>query len=238
MESEDELALGGDRSPDPDTFSILFHFGYQFIKLQMANRQSTVEQSLMQPFTVMATSFNPAGDGGVVMSEDAAGGGDVNPFRHGGHDHSDTCQRRLQPIQGCAKATGSASATSLTLEVENPLLAATAVADKGMNRWVSNGKVGTQGIEASMTAGVDRFRPSAATLAFRPGQHIQFGAMREKADIAVTLGAIIWRFRLQSARTATLPKEVMPPTADATTVFGQDVGAQADKDKQYAFEGS
>ncbi len=142
MESEDEFALGGNGSPDPDAFGILFHFGYQFIKLQMANRQSTVEQSLMQPLAVMAAAFNPAGDGGVVMVEDAAGGGDVNPFRYGGHDHGDTCQRRLQLIQGGAKAAGSASATNLTLEVENALLAATAVADKGMNRWVSNGKVG------------------------------------------------------------------------------------------------
>jgi hypothetical protein len=62
--------------------------------------------------------------------------------------------------------------------------------------------------------------------------------MREKADIAITLGAIIWRFRLQSARAVTLPKKVMPPTADATTVFGQDVDGQAKKDEQYAFEGS
>jgi hypothetical protein len=89
MESEDKLALGGDRGPDPDTFGILFHFGHQFVQLQMANGQSTVEQSLMQPFTVMATAFNPAGDGGVVMTEDATGGGDVNPFRHGSHDHGD-----------------------------------------------------------------------------------------------------------------------------------------------------
>ena len=33
MESEDEFALGGNRRLDPDAFSILFHFGYQFIKL-------------------------------------------------------------------------------------------------------------------------------------------------------------------------------------------------------------
>ncbi len=48
-----------------------------------------MEQSLVQSFAVMATSFNPAGDGGVVVAEDAAGGGDVNPFRHGSHDHGD-----------------------------------------------------------------------------------------------------------------------------------------------------
>ena len=74
QEREDEFALGGDRGPDPDTFGILFHFGHQFIKLQMANRQSTVEQSLMQPITVMAAAFNPAGDSGVVVAKDAAGG--------------------------------------------------------------------------------------------------------------------------------------------------------------------
>ena len=55
----------------------------------MADRQSTVEQSLMQPFAVLATAFNPAGDGGVVMFEDTGGGRDVNPLRHGGHDHGD-----------------------------------------------------------------------------------------------------------------------------------------------------
>jgi hypothetical protein len=43
----------------------------------------------MQPFAVVAAGFNPAGDSGVVMVEDAAGGGDVNPFRHGSHDHGD-----------------------------------------------------------------------------------------------------------------------------------------------------
>ncbi len=37
----------------------------------------------------MAASFNPVGDSGVMMVEDAVGGGDVNPFRHGGHDHGD-----------------------------------------------------------------------------------------------------------------------------------------------------
>jgi len=89
MKSKDELALGSNRGPDPDAFGILFHFGYQFIELQMANGQSPVEQSLMQPFTVLATAFNPAGDSGVVMVEDASGGGDVNPFRHGSHDHGD-----------------------------------------------------------------------------------------------------------------------------------------------------
>jgi hypothetical protein len=62
--------------------------------------------------------------------------------------------------------------------------------------------------------------------------------VREKADIAITLGAIIWRFRLQSARTATLPTEVIPPVAEATAVFGPDVDGQADKDKQDTFEGS
>ncbi len=89
VESEDELALGSDSGPDPDTFGILFHFGHQFIELQMANGQSTMEQSLMQSFAVLAAAFNPAGDGGMVMVEDASGGGDVNPFRHGGHDHGD-----------------------------------------------------------------------------------------------------------------------------------------------------
>jgi len=43
MESEDKLALGSDCGPDPDAFGILFHFGYQFIELQMANGQSMVE---------------------------------------------------------------------------------------------------------------------------------------------------------------------------------------------------
>ena len=43
MKSEDEFALGGDCSPDPDAFGILFYFGYQFIKLQMADGQSPVE---------------------------------------------------------------------------------------------------------------------------------------------------------------------------------------------------
>jgi hypothetical protein len=62
--------------------------------------------------------------------------------------------------------------------------------------------------------------------------------MREKADIAITLGAIIWRFRLQSARTAALPTEVIPPAAEATAVLGPDVDGQADKDKQDTFEGS
>ena len=89
-----------------------------------------------------------------------------------------------------------------------------------------------------MAAGVDRLRTSTRTLTFRPGQHIQFGAMGEKADIAITLGAIIWRFRLQSARTATLPTEVIPPAAEATAVFGPDVNGQADKYEQCTFEGS
>jgi hypothetical protein len=47
MKSKDELALGDNGGPDPDAFSILFHFGHQFIKLQKADGQSTVEELLM-----------------------------------------------------------------------------------------------------------------------------------------------------------------------------------------------
>ena len=143
MKSEDELALGSDCGPDPDAFGILFDFGYQFIQLQVADGQSTVEQSLMQPFTVMAAAFNPAGDGGMVMVEDTGGGGDVNAFRHGGHDHGDPRNWSFQPIQGCAKTTGSAATTSLTLEVADTLLATTTVAYQSVNLRVSNGEVGT-----------------------------------------------------------------------------------------------
>ena len=38
-----------------------------------------------------------------------------------------------------------------------------------------------------MTAGIDRLWTTAGALAFGPGQHIQFGAMGEKADITITL---------------------------------------------------
>ena len=68
MESEDEFALGSNGRPNPDAFGIFFHLSHQFIKLQMADGQSTVEQSLMQSFAVLATAFNPAGDGGMVGS--------------------------------------------------------------------------------------------------------------------------------------------------------------------------
>lgn len=98
MKGEDELALGGDRSLDPDAFNILFHFGYQFILLEVADGQSAMKQSLMKPFTVPATSFNPMSDGGMVMAEDATGGGDVNAFRWGSHGHGNLAQRRLQPV--------------------------------------------------------------------------------------------------------------------------------------------
>ena len=64
-----------------------------------------------------------------------------------------------------------------------------------MNLWVNNSKVGAQWIEAGITTGVDLFGTTAATLTFRPGQHIQFGAMGEKADIAITLRALSRRFR-------------------------------------------
>ena len=37
MKSKDKFAMGGNSSPDPDAFGILFHFGYQFVQLQMAN---------------------------------------------------------------------------------------------------------------------------------------------------------------------------------------------------------
>jgi hypothetical protein len=126
----------------------------------------------------------------------------------------------------------------LTLEVADTLLAATAVADKGMNRWVSNGEVITQWIEAGVTAGINDFRPAAAALAIGPGQYIQFGALGEEGAIAITLRALSRRLRLQVAWPASLAEEVMPPTADATTVFGPDVDDQADEDEQDTFEGS
>ena len=169
----------------------------------------------MQPFTMMAAPFNPAGDSGVVMVENSSGGGDVNAFRHGSHDHGDPRQRRFQPIQGCAETTGSATATRLTLEVADTLLATTTVADKGMNRRVSNSEVITGGIEASVTASVNRLWTAAAALAFRPGQHIQFGAMGEEADIAITLRTLNRRFRPQATWNSSLAEEVTPPAAEA-----------------------
>ena len=141
MGSKDKLALSSDCGPDPDAFGILFHFGHQFIQLQMADGQSTVEESLMGSFAEVASAFNPAGDVGVVVVEDAASGGDVNSFRHGSHDHGDPRQRCFQPIQGCAETTGSATATRLTLEIADTLLATTTVADKGMNRRIRDGEV-------------------------------------------------------------------------------------------------
>ena len=83
----------------------------------------------------------------------------------------------------------------MTLEAADTLLATTTVADKGVNRRVSNGEVITRWIEASMTAGFDRFGAAAATLALRPGQYFQLGALVEKADIAKTLRTLSRRFR-------------------------------------------
>jgi hypothetical protein len=74
MECQDEFALGSNRRPDPGAFGILFHPGHQFIQLQVANRQSTLEQSLVQSFAVVATAFRPACDGSVVMPKDTDGG--------------------------------------------------------------------------------------------------------------------------------------------------------------------
>jgi hypothetical protein len=62
--------------------------------------------------------------------------------------------------------------------------------------------------------------------------------MGEKADIAIALGALSRRLRLQVARTASLAKVVMLPAAEATAVFGPDVNGQADKYEQCTFEGS
>ena len=89
-----------------------------------------------------------------------------------------------------------------------------------------------------MAAGVDRFRPTAAALALRPGQYIEFGAMGEKADIAITLRALSRRFRPQTTRTASLAKVVTQPATEATAVFGPDVYGQADEDEQDTFDGS
>ena len=238
MESEDELALCSDRGPDPNTFGILFDFGHQFIQLQMADGQSPVEQSLMEAFTVLATAFNPAGDGGVVMVEDTGGGGDVNAFRHGSHDHGNLAQRCFQPIQRRAKSTGSATATCLTLEIADTLLTATAVADQSVNRRIRDGEVVAQGVEASMTAGVDRLWTATAALALRPGQYIQFGALGEEGAIAITSWAVFWRLWFQVAGAASLAEVILYPAADATTVVGPDVDGQAEGDEQDTFEGS
>jgi len=89
-----------------------------------------------------------------------------------------------------------------------------------------------------MTAGVDRFRPTTVTLPFRPGQYFQLGAMGKKADIAITLRALNRRLRLQATRATSLAEEVMPPTAEATAVFGPDVDCQADAGKYGEFKRS
>ena len=73
VKSHDKLASCSDCGPDPDAFGILFHFSHQFIQLQMSYRQCPVKQSLMQPFAMATTSFDPAGKGGMVMAKDTPG---------------------------------------------------------------------------------------------------------------------------------------------------------------------
>ena len=79
-----------------------------------------------------------------------------------------------------------------------------------------------------MTAGINDFRTAAWAFPLGPRQHIQFGTMGQKADVTITLRALSGRFRLQATWTASLAEEVMPPAAEATTVFGPDVDGQAD----------
>ena len=89
-----------------------------------------------------------------------------------------------------------------------------------------------------MAAGVDRFGTAAAALAIRPGQYFQLGVQGEEGAIAITSWAVFWRLWFQVAWAASLAEEVMPPAAKATVVFGPDINSQADKDKDYTFEGS
>jgi len=106
------------------------------------------------------------------MADDAGGGGDVDAFGKGGHDHGDLADGSLQPIQRCGEAAGSAAAASLAFEVEDLLFVATAVADKGVNSWVGDGEVVAGWIEAGVASGVSDFRTAAAALALGPGENI------------------------------------------------------------------
>lgn len=74
MECQNKFAYGNYRCPDPYAFGILFHVGHQFIQLKMTNGQRPVKQPLMQMFTMLATALDPVGDGGGVMTKDAACG--------------------------------------------------------------------------------------------------------------------------------------------------------------------
>jgi hypothetical protein len=82
-----------------------------------------------------------------------------------------------------------------------------------------------------MTAGVDRLWTTATTLAFRPGQHIQFESIGENGAIAITSWAVYWRLWLQVSWAASLAKVVTQPAAEETAVFGPDVNGQADKNE-------
>ena len=74
MDSQNKLAFRSDRSPHPDPLSVLLDPGDQLIKLKMTNLNSAKEQPLMQQDAVLASAFQPAADGGMVVIEDARSG--------------------------------------------------------------------------------------------------------------------------------------------------------------------
>jgi hypothetical protein len=80
MKCQNQLAASSYCCPNPNPFGILFHFGHQFIQLQMPNGQRPLKQPLVKPFTMMTTALYPTGDGGVMVTKDAASSRNINPF--------------------------------------------------------------------------------------------------------------------------------------------------------------
>ena len=100
-----------------------------------------------------------------------------------------------------------------------------------MNLWVSDGEIFAQGTDASTITGVKDLRSSVVALAFRPGQQIQFGAMGEEGEIAITLRAVFWRLGFQVTEAASLVQVVLYLPTDTTAVFGPGVDSQTNAEK-------
>lgn len=148
IEGQNKFAVSSDGCPEPEAFTILFDLGDKFIKLEMADLDSLVEDPFVKSLAVLTTTDKPTRECRKVIFKDTDTSREVDTFGESGHDYSDMSLRGFEPIERRCITTGTTVVASLALPVAELLLATTVVADEGVNGGIGDGEVIAEGIEA------------------------------------------------------------------------------------------
>src|SRR5690348_9882484 len=189
-----KLGAGIDGQPEPEHLFGTAQAGAQFVQLEMREVEME-EDPLVQSVRVYTCTSEPGGDSGLTITEDAFGGGRIQPFRQGREHQGDLLRGGFQTIQGCVPPGSEGGAASLTAKGLDMLgLAVLAITNQRMDLSISNAEVQALLVGTGVSLGADSLGGSPAAFDLAPGAYwcwrwpsSRYGSGGETAG-----GAIVW----------------------------------------------